>query len=136
MSSLLDFSCLRRFFAREARRRAWNAVVPIKGAPLRLAPVELARAYRHPAWIGIPSLVHESSWRLLYSHPEGRGRAGDRIGIVAVSLLMVGVYVYRIQAEEVMLVAAFGDRYAHYRKRSGWSAVWFSIDHHKETPNE
>ncbi len=71
------------------------------------------RYIRHPGYLG--SILIWAGFALALA---------DWIGIIAIALLMVGVYVYRIQAEEAMLVAAFGEPYEKYRKRS-WRLLPF-----------
>jgi len=40
------------------------------------------------------------------------------IAVLVVTALIAGVYVYRINVEETMLLATFGEKYAQYKKRS------------------
>ena len=65
------------------------------------------RIIRHPGYLGsiliwVGAGVAVTNW----------------IAIVSLSLMMIGVYVYRIQTEERMLVTAFGTVYSQYQKRS------------------
>lgn len=100
--------------------RAWS--MRVLGASytrtLRVSAQEVVdrgpyRYVRHPGYLG--SILIWIGFAIALA---------DWVGIVVIVPLMVGVYVYRIQAEETMLVAAFGDRYEGYRERS-WRLVPF-----------
>jgi len=65
------------------------------------------RLIRHPGYLGSILL-----W-------VGSGLAfSNWTSLIVVAVLMLGVYISRINAEEEMLVAAFGERYIQYRKRT------------------
>ena len=69
------------------------------------------RLMRHPGYLG-SILVWAGSGIAL----------PDWIAIVVIVPMMTGVYVYRIRAEETMLLAEFGGRYEEYRKRT-WRLI-------------
>ncbi len=65
------------------------------------------RLIRHPGYLGSILL-----W-------VGSGLAFTNwISLIVVATLMLAVYIYRINAEEEMLIAAFGKRYLQYSKRT------------------
>jgi len=68
------------------------------------------RVIRHPSYLG--ALVFMLGWNLVYRSSIG----------VLLTLLMVPVFVARINAEEKLLASEFGEQYAAYRKRT-WRMI-------------
>src|SRR4051794_27084038 len=65
------------------------------------------RLVRHPGYSG--SLLVWNGYALAL---------GNWIAAAITALLLLSVYVWRINAEEALLVAAFGDRYADYERET------------------
>lgn len=63
-------------------------------------------AVRHPGYLG-----------MLLAWLGAAVATGNWVGI-AIPIVMVGVYLYRIGSEESMMVAQMGDAYAQYQKRT------------------
>jgi protein-S-isoprenylcysteine O-methyltransferase Ste14 len=68
---------------------------------------------RHPGYLG--SLLIWIGTGLAFT---------NWIIIPLLSILFLAVYIYRIRAEEVMLISAFGDRYIEYERKT-WKLVPF-----------
>lgn len=88
---------LGRFYTRTLRVVGDQSVVT--AGPYRLI--------RHPGYLG--SLLVWTGFCL---------GTGNWVAFVVVAALMVGAYAWRIRAEERMLVAALGEAYASYQRRT------------------
>lgn len=91
------FSTLGRFFTRTLQQRDEH----------QLVTTGIYKRIRHPGYLSDIAIFVGASLAM-----------GNLVTLIAVVVLFIPAYTYRIHTEEQMLVAIFGDAYVKYRKTS------------------
>ncbi|MCL2833079.1 MAG: isoprenylcysteine carboxylmethyltransferase family protein [Treponema sp.] len=92
------FSALGRFFTRTLRKAEEHTLVM----------TGIYRYIRHPGYLSDLLIFIGVSFGM-----------GNLLAMIAIPVMFIPAYIYRIQTEEKMLVGIFGDEYISYRKKTG-----------------